>query len=228
VICHKYKDLDKRKKVAKILYDSPFVTVFNSEKIKDYKLEEWIGSYIKQKGLNTEPKVAYMLSELLGNDLSKIVNEVEKLSSFYSKGEKISVSEVLQRIGLSKEFNVFELQKAISYKDSKRANSIVNYFSNNEKSHPIQQTIAFLYGYFSKLMILHKDKAMDKNSVSSSIRVSPYAADEYLKAMENYKSKKIRSIIYLLSEYDLKTKGVDNGNTPNGELMRELIYKILN
>ncbi len=228
VFCHKYKDLDKRKKVTKVLYDSPKVTVFNSEKIKEYKLEEWIEGYIKRLGFQPEPKVSFMLSELLGNDLNKVVNEIEKLITNYQKGDKILGDDVMQKIGLSKEFNIFELQKAISIKDTRRANSIINYFGNNEKNHPIQQTIAFLYSYFAKLMILHKDKAMDKNAVVSSIRISPYAAEEYLTALKNYNTKKIREIIYMLCEYDLKTKGVDNASTSDKELMREMIFKILN
>lgn len=226
VINYKNKSLDKRKKLCKQI-DKAGV-LFESKKLYDNQIPDWINQYCQSKKYNIEAKASFLLSEFLGNDLSKISNEIDKLAICIEDGKSISSEFIEKNIGISKDYNNFELQNALGIKDILKCNRIINYFSNNPKNNPLVVTISLLYSYFSKLLKYYfiKNKSNER-LVASSLGVSPYFIKDYRRASRHYTAKKLVEIIALLREYDLKSKGVNNTSTSNGELLKELIFKIL-
>jgi DNA polymerase-3 subunit delta len=225
VFCYKYKTLDKRSTIYKSLQKNH--VFLETKKLYDNKIPEWITEFVQEHKFKISPKASYLLAESLGNDLSKIANEVEKLFINLKEGEEISLELVQDNIGISKEFNVFELQDAIAKKDILKANRIINYFSANEKEHPAVMTLSSLYGYFTKVLLYHFAPDKSKFVVAQVLGVNPFFVDGYVNAAKNYNTAKLKSIFSYLKEYDLKTKGVDNIGVNNGELMKELMFKIL-
>ncbi len=225
VFCYKYKTLDKRSTIYKSLQKNH--VFLETKKLYDNKIPEWITEFVQEHKFKISPKASYLLAESLGNDLSKIANEVEKLFINLKEGEEITLELVQDNIGISKEFNVFELQDAIAKKDILKANRIINYFSANEKEHPAVMTLSSLYGYFTKVLLYHFAPDKSKFVVAQVLGVNPFFVDGYVTAAKNYNTAKLKSIFSYLKEYDLKTKGVDNTGVNNGELMKELMFKIL-
>jgi len=225
VFCYKYKTLDKRSSVYKSLQKNH--VFLETKKMYDNQIPEWITSFVQERKFKIGPKASFLLAEFLGNDLSKITNEVEKLLINLKEGDEITPDSVQDNIGISKEFNVFELQDALAKKDILKANRIINYFSSNEKEHPAVMTLSTLYGYFSKILLYHFCPDKSKFAVAQALGVNPFFVDGYAKAAQNYGTAKLKYIFACLKEYDLKTKGVDNSGVSNGELMKELIFKIL-
>ncbi len=225
VFCYKYKTLDKRSVVYKSLQKNH--VFLETKKQYDNQLPDWITSYIADKKYKINAKATFLLAEFLGNDLSKITNEIDKLVINIKEGEEITAELVQENIGISKEFNVFELQESLAKKDILKANRIVNYFSANEKEHPAVMTLSSLYGYFTKVLLYHFAPDKSKFAVAQTLGVNPFFVDGYIKAAQNYNTAKLKSIFAYLKEYDLKTKGVDNSGVSNGELMKELVFKIL-
>jgi DNA polymerase-3 subunit delta len=225
VFCYKYKTLDKRSTIYKSLQKNH--VFLETKKLYDNKIPEWITEFVQEHKFKISPKASYLLAESLGNDLSKIANEVEKLFINLKEGEEITLELVQDNIGISKEFNVFELQDAIAKKDILKANRIINYFSANEKEHPAVMTLSSLYGYFTKVLLYHFAPDKSKFVVAQVLGVNPFFVDGYVNAAKNYNTSKLKSIFGYLKEYDLKTKGVDNNGVNNGELMKELMFKIL-
>lgn len=226
VINYKYKSLDKRKAFTKNV--AQFGILFESKKIYENQLPDWISKYAGSLKLKIDTKASILLSEFLGNDLSKISNELDKLSINIPQGNTITADEIEKNIGISKDFNNFELQNALGKKDVVKANQIINYFSTNEKSNPIFITIALLHSYFSKILKFHflKNKTNDK-LIASALGVNPFFVKDYKSAARLYNPKKVVSIIKLLREYDLKSKGIGNVSSKNGDLLKELIFKTL-
>jgi DNA polymerase-3 subunit delta len=225
VFCYKYKKLDKRSTTYKSLQKNH--VFIETKKLYENQLPEWITSSVQEHNIKIGPKAAFLLAEFLGNDLSKISNEIEKLVINLKEGEEITTDAIQDKIGISKEFNVFELQDAIGKKDVLKANRIINYFSANEKEHSPIMTLSVLYGYFSKILIYHFAPDKSKFAIAQTLGVNPFFVDGFAKAAQNYSTGKLKDIFKYLKEYDLKTKGVNNGVTERGELMRELIFKIL-
>lgn len=225
VFCYKYKTLDKRSVVYKSLQKNH--VFLETKKMYDNQIPEWITSLVQERKFKIGPKASFLLAEFLGNDLSKISNEVEKLFINLKEGEEVTAEAVQDNIGISKEFNVFELQDALAKKDILKANRIINYFSSNEKEHPAVMTLSTLYGYFSKILLYHFCPDKSKFAVAQALGVNPFFVDGYAKAAQNYGTAKLKAIFSYLKEYDLKTKGVDNSGVNNGELMKEMIFKIL-
>jgi len=225
VFCCKYKTVDKRTAFAKALIKH--AVLFHSEKIRDYKIQEWITHYMKEKGFNVGPKALMMLAEYLGTDLSKIVNETDKLMISLKPGAEITPEIIQANIGISKEYNSFELNDAFGRRDVLKANRIINYFGANEKDHPMVVTMSSLYNYFQKLLIIHFLPDKSKEAASKAIGVHPFIVTEYMNAAKGYSVGKLKQIFAYLHEYDLKSKGVDNGSATHGELMKELTFKIL-
>jgi DNA polymerase-3 subunit delta len=223
VFAMKGKKLDKRLKFYKNL--EKVGVVFDSEKIKDYKMADWIRSYVQQSGFTIENSVAELLSEYLGNDLSKVVNEISKLAIILPKGTHINAQHVEDNIGISKDFNVWELQKSLGQKDVLKANRIIHYFENNPKAHPIQMTIPSLYSYFTKLAIYISLK--DKSQAASAMGVNPYAINDYKAASTKYDARKVERIIGYLRQADRQSKGLEEGKYTIGDIYRELIFKTL-
>lgn len=225
VFCYKYKTIDKRGSIGKALQKHS--VYFESKKLYDNKLPEWISDYVKDKKFTINPKAAFLMAEFLGNDLSKIANEIDKLLINLKGGTEITVELVQDNIGISKDYNVFELQNALGNKDILKVNQIINYFASNEKEHPLIMVLSSLYNYYTKILRYHFLQDKSKFSAASALGVNPYFVDGYIKAANNYPVGKLKNIFYYLKEYDLKSKGVGNSSLSGGELMKELMYKIL-
>lgn len=224
VICYKYKKLDARKKLAKAIKKSG--VLFESNKLYENQVPDWIRRVLAGKGYTITPKASQMLTEFLGNDLSKVNNELEKLQLIIKPGEQITPQIVEENIGISKDFNNFELQSAIATKDIKKAFGIVQYFGQNPKNHPIVMTVALLYSFFSKLLKYHS--ISDKSTAPKALGVNPYFIKEYQEAARNYPMKKVSAIVSAIREIDMKSKGVGAANLSQGDLLKELLVKIFN
>jgi DNA polymerase-3 subunit delta len=225
VICYKYKSIDKRKKFLKMAGEKGIV--FESPKIYENQLITWINSYVADNGYKINPQATAMLAEYLGTEISKVANELDKLMILLPAGSLITPANIEQNIGISKDYNVFELQNALGEKDVLKANRIVNYFAANTKQNPMVKNISALSSYFTKLLKYHFLTDKSKPNVAKALGVSPYFVDSYLKAAKNYPPKKLVEIVSLLRETDMKSKGIGNVSTPEYDLQRELIYKIL-
>ena len=224
VICYKHKKLDARKKLAKAIKKSGIL--FESNKLYENQVPDWIRRVLAGKGYTITPKASQMLTEFLGNDLSKVNNELEKLQLIIKPGEQITPQIVEENIGISKDFNNFELQSAIATKDIKKAFGIVQYFGQNPKNHPIVMTVALLYSFFSKLLKYHS--ISDKSMAPKALGVNPYFIKEYQEAARNYPMKKVSAIVSAIREIDMKSKGVGAANLSQGDLLKELLVKIFN
>ena len=228
VISYKYKKLDKRTTIYKALSKSPGVELFLSEKLRDYQVPAWIDSYFKQNEINADRNVSMIMTEFLGTDLSKIVNELAKLKIMLPEGQThITAKDIEEKIGISKDFNNFELQNAVGSKDIIKCNRIVNHFSHNQKDNPIPVSIATLFAFFRKLLIFHFIKDRSRNNVASVLKINPYFVSEYELASRNYNPQKTVQSIALLRKFDMKSKGVGNVSTEPGELLKELVFKLI-
>ncbi len=223
VFAYKNKTLDKRTKIYKAI--DKIGLVFDSQPIRDYKLPEWIEGYIGQRGYKIQKNAAHLLAEYLGTDLSKVVNEINKLAIILLAGTNITAQHIEENIGISKDYNVWELQKALAQKDILKSNRIIHYFEANPKSNPIQMVIPSLYSYFSKMAMYIS--LPDKKNAAAELGISPYGLNDYKEAATKYSAPKVERIISYLRETDKKAKGVDNYSVENGELMKELVFKIL-
>jgi DNA polymerase-3 subunit delta len=226
VICYKYKSLDKRTKLFKTL--ETHGVYYESSKIRDYQIPAWIERYLMTKGIKTDPSASAMLTEFLGTDLHKIVNELDKLIITLPPEKPVITTELIEKnIGISKDYNNFELQKAIGQKNILKANMIINYFANNPRDNPITLTIASLFGFFSKLLTYHYLADKSKNNVAAALKINPFFVKDYESSAARYNSAKTTHIIGLLRTYDLRSKGFGDAGTDAGDLMKELVYKIL-
>lgn len=223
VFAMKGKKLDKRLKFYKAL--DKVGVIFDSEKIKDYKMGEWIRNYVQQQGFTMEVSVSELLAEYLGNDLHKVVNEVSKLAIILPKGTHINAQHVEDNIGISKDFNVWELQKAMGMKDVLKANRIIYYFEQNQKAHPIQMVLPSLYSYYSKLAVYISLK--DKSQAASVMGVAPFALNDYKAASTKYDARKVERIVGYLRHADKQVKGIEEGKQSVGDIYRELVFKTL-
>ena len=224
VLGYKYANFDKRKKIFKSVTKSGLV--FQSDPVRDYKLAGWIEDLVKEKGAKIAPQAAALMAEYLGTDLSKISNELEKLMLNVSKETTIDTDHIQKNIGISKEYNVFELQKALASRNVLKANQIVNYFADNPKANPMVMVMANLNAYFTKILKYHY--LQNKGDTARELGVNPYFVKDYEAAARSYNINKTFDIISLLREYDLKSKGVDStGNVTDGELLKELMFKVL-
>lgn len=226
VLNYKYKNPDKRKKVFKAL--EKHGVYLQTKRLYDNQVPGWITGYLSKKKYNIEPKAAALLTEFLGSDLSKISNELDKLIvATGGKEHNLTSAHVEEHIGISKDYNQFELQSALGKRDVVKANRIIRYFAENEKNNPLPMTIGFLYSYFSKLLLIHYAKDRSEQGVASLLKVHPFFARDYLGAARRYPAGKLVGIISLLREYDMRSKGYNGSTTPSGELLKELIFKIL-
>lgn len=230
VFCHKYKKIDARKKVGKQLKSAVEKrgVFYTSDKVKDWKLTSWISDHVQSLGYHIDPRTATILAEYLGNDLSKIDNELGKLFIDLEPGGNITLELIESNIGISKDFNVFELQNAMLNGDVQKANRIIIHFSKNLKEHPIQMLVATLHGFFFKIMLMqYLQKLGRAGEAAKELRVNPYVLKDYQLGARNFTAKKLKSIISYLRDADLKSKGVNNVSTGPGDLMKELVFKVM-
>lgn len=227
VLCYKHKKFDKRKKLYKEI-DSCGI-IFESKKLYEDKIPGWIEQHLKNRGYSIKPQASLLLTEHLGNDLQKIDMELEKLIITLPDEEKqISSKHIEENIGISKDFNNIELQKALVEKNALKAFRIVDYFGHNQKNNPITLTITSLYFFFNKVFLYSVMNDKSPQNVAGKLKIHPFFVTEYKKAAQVYKPPQTSRIISLLREYDLKSKGVGNLSGTPHELLKELIYKILN
>jgi len=226
VFSYKYRTLDKRTKLFKTL--ETHGVYFESSRIRDYLIPGWIERYLMTKGIRINPDASAMLTEYLGTDLHKIVNELDKLIITLPEGKPVITTGLIEKnIGISKDYNNFELQKAIGEKNILKSNMIVHYFANNPKENPITLTIASLFGYFSKLLTYHYLTDKSKNNVAAVLKVNPFFVKDYETSATKYNVSKTVQIISLLRTYDMRSKGYGDPGTEPGDLLKELVYKIL-
>lgn len=226
VICYKYKKLDGKTKLAKELKKDGYL--FTSEAIRDYKMPEWIIAEGKKQGLTVAPNAAILMSENLGTDLNKIVKTFQKLKIVLEGETLVDEKIVYKHVGISREFNDFELQRALAQKDILKANLICTHYGNNPKNHPLVVTISVLYGFFSKLLKYHAvHSQIPQAELPRALGVNPFFVKEYQAASHKYSMGKLAKIIGYLREADLKSKGVGNASTSDAEILKELIFKIL-
>lgn len=226
VICYKYKTLDKRTKLFKTLESHG--VYFESARVRDYLIPGWIERYLMLKGIKTDPSASAMLTEYLGTDLHKIVNELDKLIITLPEGKPMITTALIEKnIGISKDYNNFELQKAVGEKNIRKANMIVHYFANNPKDNPLTLTVSSLFTYFSKLLTYHYLTDKSKNNVAAALKVNPFFVREYENSATKYNVAKTVQIISMLRTYDMRSKGYGDPGTEPGDLLKELIYKIL-
>ena len=225
VFCYKYKTLDKRTSIAKSI--AKHTVLFESKKIYENRIPDWIVVYLKAKKYTINPKGAAMLTEFLGADLGKIANELEKLMINLPQGSEITPDDIQKYVGISKDFNAFELSNALGEKDVLKANRIAAYFGANKKDNPLFMTVPTLFGYFNKLLSIHFLKDKSKENLAKELKVHPFFVSDYVNAAKNYSSGKLVKVISELRETDLKSKGVGSSTTEEGELLKELVYKIL-
>jgi len=226
VFCYKYGTPDKRKKW--VLELNKVATVYDSAKLRDYEVVAWISKYCKSKNVSIDDKAAAMLSDFLGTDLSKLVHELEKLVLTKPAGMQSITPELVEKnIGISKDFNVFELQAALISRDVLKANRIIHYFAENKKANPMVMVLAQLFKFFSELMLFHYLPDKSQGVVASELKINPYFVKDYQKASQVFGAWKTMNIISFIRDTDSRYKGIDNPSTEEGDLMKELIFKIL-
>ncbi|MBE50285.1 MAG: DNA polymerase III subunit delta [Flavobacteriales bacterium] len=225
VICYKNKKIDKRKSFYKILKKNAIL--FESKKIYDNQIPEWIRTYLNNHNIKIEIKSCHLIAESLGNNLSKIDNEIKKLLIDIEDNNIVTPELIEKHIGISKDYNIFELQSAIGKKDILKTNLIVKHFAKNQKHYPFVLTISNLFSFFQKTLIFHKIKNTNKNNIANELRINPYFIRDFEISSKNYSIEKLFSIFEILRDYDLKSKGINNPSIKESELLREMILKIL-
>lgn len=230
VFCHKYKKIDTRKKIGKGIKAGAEKNgvFFTSDKIKDWELSKWITDHVQALGYQIDPRTASILAEYLGNDLAKINNELGKLFIDLEKGGKLTPELIERNIGISKDYNIFELQNAILNRDVQKANRIIVHFAKHQKEHPIQMLLPTLHGFFYRIALLQYLQKRNRGSEATKVlRVNPYFIKDYQLGARTYSEKKLKAIFRYLSEADKKSKGIDNISTDNGDLLKEFVFKVM-
>lgn len=226
VFAYKYKTLDKRKKITKLL--DKVGVVYESKKLYENQVGDWIKRVLAAQGYGIEPKAAAILVEFLGTDLSKINNELEKLKIILPKGHILTPSDIEENIGFSKDFNNFELRKAIGEKNQVKAYQIIDYFSQNPKDNPLVVTTGLVFGFFSQLLQYHGLKDKSQMNAAKVLKVNPFFVKDFEVAFRNYPMKKVSTIVSALRTLDLKSKGVGAASTSQHDLLKELLITIFN
>lgn len=225
VVSYKDKKVDARTKFAKSLKSKG--ELLSTKKIYENHLPEFITSITKQNGLTITQKAILLISENIGNDLTRIKNEIEKIAINLKDSKNITDDVIEKFVGVSKEYNVFELQDAIAKKNLAKAIRIIQYFEKNPKAAPIQLVIPSLYSFFSKVLLMYGTNMNDEKSIASAIGINPYFVKDYIAAAKNYKYEEVEKILLLLHQYNLKSIGIDSNNINDTELLKELVVKAI-
>jgi len=226
VICYKYKKLDSRKTFSKTVQSKG--VVFLSEKIRDNKLTTWIPTYIKEKGFSITPQANILLAEHIGNDLSAISNEIEKIAINIKHGSQITESIIMENTGINKNYNIFELQNAFITNDVLKANRIINYFIENEKDYPLVKILPIIYPFFSKILIYHTLADKSLKNVAAALSINPFFVNDYQTAARKYGMVKLKEVFGILHDFDLRAKGINvSSDSGNIDVLKEMIYKIM-
>jgi len=225
VLCHKYKSLDKRKELGKKA--DQLVTSLSFKKLYDNQLPDFVEEYVKSKGGSVEGGAVRVFCESVGVDLSRMATEIDKVLTAKPGGYRITESEVMSQVGMSREFNVFELQRALVMQDQLKALQIANYFASSTRKNPLIMIVAFLYGFYVKLFAMASASSKGDSGSANALKISSYAMKDYTAALSRYPVSKLAECVLLLKETDLKLKGVNAGSTDEGQLLRELVLRLI-
>jgi DNA polymerase-3 subunit delta len=225
VLCYKHKKLDKRTKFYKTLKDQ--AQVFQAGKVSEQKLPQWIEAYLHEQGYGIQPKASYLLTEYLGSDLKKVTNELDKLLLDDQVSKEVTIEDIEKNVGISKDYNIFELQNALGRKDVVTTTKIVNYYRANPKANPMPMLTASLFSYFSKLFsLVYKEEKATNEELARAVGIPNFVLNEHVKAAQHFKNK-FDEVFEIIHEYDLRARGIDDAGTPEPELMREMLYRLL-
>ena len=225
VFCYKHKKLDGRKAMFKTF--EKHAVLLTTKKLYDNQVPDWVRNYFVQKEFKITDKGVYMLAEFIGNNLERLSNEIDKMLINFKEKVEIDDHIIQKFVGISKEYNAFELQKAVVMREIVKANKIINYFESNPKNNPVIPIISILYAFFSKLMVVHGTSDKSDNNLASTLKVNRFFVRDYLTAARNYPVNKVVSVIHDLRHADLQSKGVGAANLPDGQILKELIFKIM-
>lgn len=225
VLCHKHKTLDKRRELGKKIDQLTVSATF--KKPYENQLATFVTDYLKRRGKGIEDEAVRVLTEYVGNDLNRLANEMEKVLIAVPANEPVSAEHVMSQVGISKEYNIFELQKALIRRDLFQVSKIVNYFEANTRKNPMIPMIAFLYSFFSKLLVACSTSDRSEKGLVTALKISPFAAKDYSTALNNYSIDKVLEGITLLKQADLKLKGVDSGSSDEGQILKEVIFRLM-
>lgn len=225
VLCHMHKTLDKRRELGKKLDSLTESATF--KKMYDNQLPAFVEEYVSAKGYHIDDKGVRVLCEFVGNDLNRMANEIDKVLISAPAGSMLNGDKIMGQVGMSREFNIFELQKALILKDTLQAARIVNYIASTTKRNPVIPLVAFLYSFFSKLLVASSAKVQSEKELVSLLKISPFAAKDYSSALNRYHTMGIIQNIGLLKEADLKLKGVNSGSASEGDILKELVFRLM-
>lgn len=228
VFCHMNGTLDRRKKITLEIGEKG--VLFESKKLKEYQLIPFVTTYLKRKKIDIEPKAAELITDFVGSDLSRLSSELDKLiiTTQSTNSHRITAEQIEKNVGISKEFNNFELKNALIERNVFKANQIIQYFEQNPKNNPLQKTLPLLFNFFSNLMLAYYAPQKTESGIAAQLELkNQWQAKEYLTAMQNYSGVKVMHIIEAIRQCDAKSKGVCNPSIGNGDLLKELIFKIL-
>lgn len=225
VVSYKDKKLDARTKFAKTIKSKG--EILSTKKIYENQLPDWINALVKAHELTITQKATLLLCENIGNDLSRIKNEIEKIAVNLKNSNTINDEVIEQFVGVSKEYNVFELQDAIAKKNLSKAIRIIQYFEKNPKAAPMQLILPSLYSFFSKVLLIFSSNGNDEKSMAASLGINPYFIKDYILASRNYKYEGTEKILLLLHQYNLRSIGINDNNTNDAELLKEFVVKVI-
>ena len=228
VFCHMNGTLDRRKKITLEIGEKG--VLFESKKLKEYQLIPFVTTYLKRKKIDIEPKAAELITDFVGSDLSRLSSELDKLiiTTQSTNSHRITAEQIEKNVGISKDFNNFELKNALIERNVFKANQIIQYFEQNPKNNPLQKTLPLLFNFFSNLMLAYYAPQKTESGIAAQLELkNQWQAKEYLTAMQNYSGVKVMHIIEAIRQCDAKSKGVCNPSIGNGDLLKELIFKIL-
>jgi len=225
VLCHKYKTIDGRSSLAKTL--DKHATLVNSKQLREWELPDWIEKFVRDQGFTISAQAKQMLADSIGINLQRLSNEFEKMLVNLKGKKEIDADAVQKYVGISKEFNPFELQNALQAKDTYKAYQIVNYFGANPKANPAIMVIAILFGFFTKLLLAHHSRDKSEKGLMSLLGVPPKVAKDYIAALRRYPVAKTIENIHHLRRADMQAKGIDSPSMPDGEILKELVYNLM-
>jgi DNA polymerase III subunit delta len=225
VLNHKYKLLAKTTKLYKALEKA--AVVVESKKMYENQVPVWIQDYLKERGYSIQPKATQLLTEAIGADLSRLHTELEKISLNAQKDRPIDEHLIEKYVGISKDYNVFELQKAIGERNHLKAKQILDYWAANPKKQPLIPTLAMIFSYFTKLLLAYSTTDRSEQNLAGLLKISPYAIKEYRQAMQNHSYAQVIQAIHFLRQADLQTKGIAPGGDSEAEILKELIFKLI-
>ena len=227
VFCYKHKTLDSRKKLGKLLATTPGVALLSSKKLYDNQVPQWLGGYVRQRKQQITPQATALLAEYIGADLSRLVNEVNKLLLSVKPGQVIDETLVQQQVGISKEYNIFELQRALVQHDILKANRILTHFAANPKANPLIPNLTLLFNFFTRLLALHQTTNPSDADYKKLGIANSFAQKEYQQALRRFTPERTIDLNHLIRRADAQSKGIESGSMDEGEILRELVWLIL-